>query len=62
MTKEEAIKMIEARLECLTRVTRGIWDECNYDLCDECELNYTQGNMGEQKEWMRMAIESLKGE
>ena len=28
-------------------------------MCDNCSLNYEQGNMGEQKETLRMAIEAL---
>ena len=60
MTKEQAIKMIQARLECLTRETSGCDDDCNMHRCNDCNLNYDQGNMGEQKEWMNKAIKSLQ--
>lgn len=62
MTKEEAIKMLEAKLECMIRDVSGIDDDCNRGLCRECHLNYDQGNIGEQKEYLRMSIEALKQE
>ena len=62
MTRKEAIKMLKAKLECMTRDVSGTDDNCNRKKCDECELNYTQGNMGEQKEWLRMAIQALEQE
>lgn len=62
MTNEEAVKMLEAKLECMRRDVSGIDDDCNRKLCDECHLCYDQGNMGEQQEYLRMSIESLKQE
>ena len=59
MIREEAKKMAMARLECMERETSGIQKMCN-NKCDECSLNYEQGNMGEQKEWLRMAIKALE--
>ena len=60
MTREEAIKMIKAKLECMTRDVSGRDCDCIDRRCDECSLNYEQGNMGEQKEWLRMSIEALE--
>ena len=60
MNKEEAIKMIKAKLECMTRDVSGRDCDCIDRRCDECSLNYEQGNMGEQKEWLRMSIEALE--
>lgn len=59
---EEAIKMLKAKLECMTRDVSGTNDDCNRKLCGECHLNYEQGNMGQQKEYLRMAIEALEKE
>lgn len=59
MTKEQAIKMIQAKLECLKRDTSGIYEDCN-NRCEECNLNYDQGNLGEQQEWLKLAIKSLQ--
>lgn len=60
MTNEEAKKMLKAKLECLKNETSGINYDCNMRLCDGCSLNYEQGNMGEQKEALEMAIKALE--
>lgn len=60
MTIDEAKKMIEAKLKCMERDVSGKDDDCNNHRCNECPLNYEQGNMGEQKEWLRMAINALE--
>ena len=62
MTINEAKKMMEAKLKCVERDVSGIDDDCNNHRCDDCLLNYEQGNMGEQKEWLRMSIEALERE
>ena len=59
MTKEDAIKMAKAKLECIERQISGKAELCNND-CESCSLCYEQGNMGEQKEWLKMAIKSLE--
>ena len=60
MTNEQAKKMLKAKLECLKRETSGTDFDCNNSNCDECSLCYEQGNMGEQKEALDMAIKALK--
>lgn len=55
MTRKEAIEMMHSQLECITRSIAG----CN-EVCEECDLNYDQGNMGEHREYMRMAIRAMK--
>ena len=60
MSREEAIKMAKADLKCMERDTSGQDEMCNSHKCDECSLNYERGNMGEQKEWLRMAIKALE--
>lgn len=60
MTNEQAKKMLKAKLECLKRETSGTDFDCNNNNCDECSLCYEQGNMGEQKEALEMAIKALK--
>lgn len=60
MTREEAIKMMKADLKCMERDTSGQDEMCNSRKCYECSLNYEQGNMGEQKEWLRLAIKALE--
>jgi len=60
MTREEATNMLKAKLECLKRETSGTDFDCNNSNCDECSLCYEQGNMGEQKEALDMAIKALE--
>ena len=60
MTNEQAKKMLKAKLECLKRETSGTDIDCNCRNCDECSLNYEQGNMGEQKEALDTAIKLLE--
>lgn len=60
MTNEEAQIMLEAKLKCLTRETSGTDIDCNHRNCDECSLCYEQGNMGEQKEALNLAIQALE--
>lgn len=59
MTNEEAKKMLEAKLKCFIAETSGTNHDCNMRLCDECALNYEQGNMGEQKKALDLAIKAL---
>lgn len=60
MTNEEAKKKLEAKLKCLIAETSGTNYDCNMRLCDGCSLNYEQGNMGEQKQALDMAIKALE--
>ena len=62
MTNEQAKKMLKAKLECLKRETSGTNFDCNNSNCDECSLCYEQGNMGEQKQALDMAIKALEQE
>ena len=59
MTNEQAVNMLNAKLECLKIETSGT-DFCNHTNCDDCSLCYEQGNMGEQKEALDMAIKALE--
>lgn len=59
MTRDEAIKMMKAKLECMDHEVRGRWGYGNKK-CDECMLMYEQGTLGEQMEWMEMAINALE--
>ena len=60
MTREKATNILKAKLECLKRETSGTDFDCNNSNCDECSLCYEQGNMGEQKLALYMAIEALE--
>ena len=59
MTNEQAKNYLNAKLECLKLETSGT-DFCNHTNCDDCSLCYEQGNVGEQKEALDMAIKALE--
>lgn len=60
LTTKEAIAMLQAKVECITRETSGLDYDCNNARCDLCHFNYAQGTMGEQKEYLKMAINALE--
>lgn len=60
MTPQEAIEMLTAKAECIRREASGIDVDCIYCNCDECDLCYKQGTMGEQREALKAAIEALQ--
>lgn len=57
MNEREAKDMLQAKLICL-ELDSNI-EGCDGD-CKECEYNYTQGTLGEQKEALKMAIKALE--
>lgn len=60
MTEQEAKEHLEARLECMTREMAVGFDERCDKNCDECDLLYAQGTIGEIKETYRMGIKALE--
>lgn len=60
MTRQEAIKILKAKLACMERDMRGTDEDCNERNCLNCDLNYKQGTMGEQMEVLRIAIDALQ--
>ena len=56
MTRDEAIEMLSAKKKCYENCVSPTLCPCT---CDNCELNYAQGNMGEQIEYLDMAIDAL---
>ena len=60
MTIDDCTKMLIAKEMCMERETSGIDTECNLHNCDDCSLCYEQGTMGEQKEALKFAIETMR--
>lgn len=60
MTLENTIRMLIAKEKCIEHEISGCDEMCNNHKCLACELNYTQGNMGEQKECLKTAIAYLQ--
>ena len=60
MTIEDCTKMLIAKEKCMERETSGIDTDCNSHNCDECSLCYEQGTMGEQKEVLKFAVDTMR--
>jgi len=60
INREDAIKMLKAHMECKKKIVKGIWEECNEDLCDNCDLCYEQGNCVEHIQAMEKAISDMQ--
>ena len=60
MTEQEAKDVLEAYMKCEKRKNNLVYEEkCNND-CDNCELCYEKGTVGEHKEAVKMAIKALE--
>lgn len=60
MTEQEAKEHLEARLECMNRELAVCYDEKCDKNCDECDLLYAQGTIGEIKETFKLGIKALE--
>ena len=60
MTENEAMKKLLAYHKCQSLQVKGIYADCNEDLCDNCDLCYEQGNAGEHIESIDIAIKALE--
>lgn len=59
---QESATRLKAYAECFrrkTRCTRVSYEECNNDICDGCDLNYEQGNVGEHLKDIELSIRVL---
>ena len=60
MTFEEAQIMLKTKAKCIERICKGIYEDCNEQKCDNCDLCYAQGTNGEQIELMLQCAEWLE--
>lgn len=60
MTESEAIKKLRAYHKCQRLQVKGIYEDCNEKLCDNCDLCYAQGNAGERIKSIEIAIQALE--
>ena len=60
MTESEAIEKLRAYHKCQRLQVKGIYEDCNEKLCDNCDLCYAQGNTGEHIKSIEIAIEALE--
>lgn len=60
MTESEAKAMFEAYMECDKRKNVVSYEEQCHEDCDNCNLCYAQGTVGEHREAVNMAIKALE--
>ena len=60
MKESEAIEKLRAYHKCQRLQVKGIYEDCNEKLCDNCDLCYAQGNVGEHIKSIEIAIQALE--
>ena len=60
MTESEAIEKLRAYHKCQRLQVKGIYEDCNEKLCDNCDLCYMQGTTGEHMTAIGIAIQALE--
>ena len=60
MEESEAIEKLRAYHKCQRLQVKGIYEDCNEKLCDNCDLCYAQGNAGEHIKSIEIAIQALE--
>ena len=59
MTDSEAIEKLRAYYNCQRLQLKSIYEVCNDELCDSCNLCYAQGTTGEHIKSIEIAIQAL---
>ena len=60
MTESEAVEKLRAYAKCQSLQVKGIYEDCNNKICDNCDLCYMQGTTGEHCEAIDIAIQALE--
>ena len=60
MTESEAVEKLKAYAKCQSLQVKGIYEDCNNKICDNCDLCYMQGTTGEHREAIDIAIQALE--
>ena len=60
MTESEAVEKLRAYYNCQRLQLKSIYEDCNDELCDSCNLCYAQGTTGEHIKSIEIAIQALE--
>ena len=60
MNNSEVLEKLRAYLKCRGRQVKGIYVACNNKKCDNCDLCYMQGTVGEHIEAIEVATQALE--
>lgn len=60
MNNSEVLEKLRAYLKCRRRQVKGIYEDCNNKKCDNCDLCYMQGTVGEHIEAIEVATQALE--
>ena len=60
MKESEAIEKLRAYYNCQRLQLKSIYEDCNDELCDSCNLCYAQGTTGEHIKSIEIAIQALE--
>lgn len=60
MNNSEVLEKLRAYLKCRGRQVKGIYVNCNNKKCDNCDLCYMQGTVGEHIEAVEVATQALE--
>ena len=62
MDKRDALEKLKAYCKCQKLQVKGIYEDCNEEKCDNCDLCYMQGTTGEHIETVELAMKALEDE
>ena len=60
MDERDALYKLVAYLKCQKSQVKGIYENCNEGKCNDCDLCYSMGTVGEHIESIEIAISALK--
>ena len=60
MDEREALFKLVAYLKCQKSQVKGIYENCNEERCNDCDLCYSIGTVGQHIESIEVAIRALK--
>ena len=60
MDERDALFKLVAYLKCQKSQVKGIYENCNEERCDNCDLCYSIGTVGEHIESIEIAINAIK--